>query len=260
MEPRAVSAGHGWAWIVQGYRLFRKSPAIWLALLILLFFTAKVLLRVPLAGIAFVLLMPLFIAGLMEGCRALERGQPLEPAHLFAGFRRNAAPLVTIGGVSLVGNIGVMMIVTSLGGEAIAALGKTLAQGGQMTAQVAQETQALVRTVTRALLVGTLVSLPLLMAMWYAPLLVYFNDQGPVSAMKASFLACLKNLGAMLVYGTIIFAGMFVAMPFSMALGQYDFALLLLAPIVLPSIYASYKDIFLAGTVPEPPPTDSVAG
>ena len=258
MEPRAVNAAHGWAWIVQGYFLFRKSPAIWLALLILLFFTTKVLLRVPLAGIVFVLLMPLFIAGLMEGCRALERGQPLELGHLFAGFRRNATPLVTIGGVSLVGNIGIMMIVMSLGGEALTALSKTIAQGGQMTPQVVQETQAAVRTVTRALLIGTLVSLPLLMAMWYAPLLVYFNDLGPVAAMKSSFVACLKNMGAMFVYGMIIFAAMFVAMPFSIALGQYDFALLLIAPVVLPSIYASYKDIFLAGTAPQPG-TDSVA-
>src|SRR5436190_1926322 len=158
MEPRAVSAAHGWVWIVQGYVLFRKSPAMWLSLLILLFFTTKVLLRVPLAGLVFVLFMPLFIAGLMEGCRALEHGKPLELGHLFAGFRRNATPLVTIGGLSLVGNIGVM----------------------------------------------------------------------------------------------IIFAGMFLAMPFSMALGQYDFALLMLAPVVLPSIYASYKDVFLAGTAPEP--------
>ena len=259
MEPRAVSAGHGWAWIVQGYLLFRKSPAIWLSLLILLFFTTKILLRVPLAGIVFVLFMPLFIAGLMEGCRTLERGQPLELGHLFAGFRRNAAPLVTIGGVSLVGNLCVMMIVMTLGGEAITALSKTIVQGGEMTPQLARETQAAVSGVTRALLVGTLVSLPLLMAMWYAPLLVYFNDLGPIAAMKSSFLACLKNMGAMLVYGAIIFAGMFVAMPFGIALGQYDIALLLLAPVVLPSIYASYKDIFLAGTAPQPR-TDSVAG
>ena len=258
MQPRAVSAGRGWTWIVQGYGLFRKCPATWLALLILLFVTTKMLLRVPLLGIVSVLFMPLFIAGLMEGCRALEHGGALEPKHLLAGFRRNAAHLVTIGGISLVGNLAVMMIVMSMGGEAIAALGKTISQGGQMTPQVAQEMRAAVQTVTRALLVGTLVSLPLLMAMWYAPPLVYFNDQGPVSAMKASFMACVKNAGAMLVYGALIMGGMFLAMPFSMALGQYDFALLLLAPIVLPSIYASYKDIFLQGVAPEPG-TDSVA-
>jgi uncharacterized membrane protein len=260
MEPRAVSAGHGWAWIVQGYLLFRKSPVIWLSLLLLLFFTTKVLLSVPLAGMVFMLLMPLFIAGLMEGCRALERGQPLEPSHLFAGFRRNAAPLVTIGGISLVSNIGIMMIVMGVGGEAMAALGKTIAQGSQVAPQLSKaEMQAAAQVVTRALLVGSIVSLPLVMAMWYAPLLVYFNDLGPVAAMKSSFFACLKNLGAMLVYGAVIFAGMFVAMPFSIALGQYDLALLLLAPIVLPSVYASYKDIFPAGTAPQPN-TDSVAG
>jgi hypothetical protein len=44
---------------------------------------------------------------------------------------------------------------------------------------------------------------------------------------------------------------MFIAMPFSVAIGQYDFALVLLAPVVVPSIYASYKDIFLAGTAPQ---------
>jgi hypothetical protein len=54
----------------------------------------------------------------------------------------------------------------------------------------------------------------------------------------------------MLVYGLVILAAMFVAMPVSLAIGQYDFALLLLAPVVLPSLYVSYKDIFLSGEVP----------
>jgi hypothetical protein len=62
----------------------------------------------------------------------------------------------------------------------------------------------------------------------------------------------------MFVYGLVIVAGMFLAMPFSMALRQYDLALWLLAPIVLPSIYASYKDIFPAAIAPQPG-ADSVA-
>ena len=259
MEPRAVSAGHGWAWIVEGYALFRRSPAAWLALVLLLFVSMKVLLRVPLLGIVVVLLMPHLMVGLMEGCRALERGSRLELGHLIAGFRRNAAQLVTIGGVSLVGNFAVMMIVSAIGGEAISALAKTMTQGVPVTPELAQEMQAATRTVARALLVGTAVSLPLLMALWYAPLLVYFNDLAPLAALKSSFLACLKNMGAMLLYGLVIMAGMFVTMPLSIAIGQYDFALVLLAPIVVPSIYASYKDIFLAGTAPQAG-TDSVAG
>jgi hypothetical protein len=41
-----------------------------------------------------------------------------------------------------------------------------------------------------------------------------------------------------------VLGGMFVAMPFAMALKQYDIALWLLAPVLLPSLYVSYKDIY----------------
>jgi len=259
MEPRAVRAGHGWAWIVEGYRLFRKSPAVWLALLLLLFVSTRVLLAVPLLGLVIVVLMPLFIVGLMEGCRALERGDRLQLGHLLAGFRKNAAQLATIGGVSLVGNLMLMMIVMEIGGEAISALMKTVAKGAAMTSQLAQEMQAATRNVVRALIVGMAVTLPLFMALWYAPLLVYFNDLNPLAAMKWSLVACVKNTGAMLVYGAVIVAGLIVAIPFTTALGQYDVTLFLLAPVVVPSIFASYKDIFLAGTAPQTE-TDSVAG
>src|SRR5438105_15850506 len=105
MEPRTVSASHGWTWITAGFWLFRRSPSTWLALILILFAATKLLVLVPVLGIVFVLLMPVFIVGLMEGCRALERGEPLQLAHLASGFHKNAAQLVTIGGVSLVGNL-----------------------------------------------------------------------------------------------------------------------------------------------------------
>lgn len=259
MEPRAVSARRGWAWIVEGYTLFRKSPALWLALLLLLFASTRVLLAIPLLGLVVVVLMPHVVVGLMEGCRALERGDRLELRYLLSGFRRNAPKLATIGGVSLIGNLVLMMIVMEIGGEAITALMKTVAKGAAMTPQLAQDMQAATRTVARALLVGIAVTLPLFMALWYAPLLVYFNDLGPVTAMKWSLVACVKNTAAMLVYGGVILAGILIATPFTTALGQYDLTLFLLAPVVVPSIYASYKDIFLAGTAPQAG-TDSVAG
>src|SRR5688572_8628458 len=153
MDPRAVSAGHGWTWIVEGYRLFRKSPALWLALLLLLFASTRVLLAIPLLGLIVVVLMPLLIVGLMEGCRALEHGERLELGHLLSGFRKNAPQLATIGGISLVGNLILMMIVMEIGGEAITALMKSVAKGAEMTPQLAQEMQAATRTVARALLI-----------------------------------------------------------------------------------------------------------
>lgn len=258
MEPRTVRAGHGWTWITEGFALFRKSPANWLALVLALFAATKLLAMVSLLGVVFVLLMPIFIVGLMEGCRALERGEPLQFAHLACGFQRNAAQLVTIGGVSLVGNLAVMMIIMSLGGDAISTMTKTVA-GGAAAGSPTPEIQAASVTVVRALLAGTLLSLPLLMALWYAPLLVYFNDLSAIAAMKSSLIACAKNAPAMIVYGVAVMGGMFLAMPFAMALRQYDLALWLLAPVVLPSLYVSYKDIYLAGAAPQAG-ADSVAG
>jgi uncharacterized membrane protein len=258
-DSRTVPAAHGWAWIVEGFALFRRSPAAWVLLLLGLVVLMKLLVLVPVLGIVFVLLMPVFIAGLMEGCRALEQGQPLQAGHLLVGFRHNAAQLVTIGGVSLVGNLAIMMIVVSLGGEAMAAMSKIMSQKQALDPQLAKEVQAAASNVGQALIVGTIVSVPLLMALWYAPLLVYFRNQSALSAMKSSLLACAKNAGSMLLYGLVILVGMFLAMPFGMALGQYDLALWLLAPIVLPSLYVSYKDVFLAGPAPQPE-TDSVAG
>src|SRR5687767_9955306 len=140
MQPRTVRAGHGWIWIKEGYALFRKSPANWLAIVLLLFAATKLLAIVSLLGIVVVLLMPIFIVGLMEGCRALERGEPLQLAHLACGFRRNAAQLVTIGGVSLIGNLAVMMLVMTLGGDAMATLSKAVSEGGR-AAGVSPEVQ-----------------------------------------------------------------------------------------------------------------------
>ena len=252
MEPRTVSAGHGWIWIKEGFALFRKSPGQWLAIVLLLYVATKLLGAISLLGLVFILLMPIFIVGLMEGCRALERGEPLQLAHLACGFRHNAAQLATIGGISLVGNIAMMMLVTAVGGDAVATISKAMSQGAPMPPT--PEVQAASTAVAQAMMLGMLASLPLLMALWFAPLLVYFQDFTAVAALKSSFVACAKNAFAMLVYGLAVLGGMLIAMPFSMALRQYDLALWLLAPVLLPSLYASYKDVYGAAPAVTPAP------
>lgn len=249
-------------WIAQGYALFRKSPALWLGLLALLFLAGNLFMRVPVLGIVFVLLMPLFLVGFMEGCSALERGRPLELSHLAAGFRRNAAPLVTIGGLTLMGNLLVTMLVIAMGGDPLQAMFRAVSEGRTPSPELQAEAGDAIH---RALFVGIAASVPLLMALWFAPLLVHFDGLGPIAAMRASLLACLKNAGPLLVYGGAIMIGMMVilfvlliARGAGLALAPYDLVLWLLTPIVLPSVYVSYKDVFRSGAAPdaseEPPP------
>src|SRR5689334_6394772 len=57
------------------------------------------------------LLFPVLMGGLMLGCDALRRGEPLTVAHLFAGFNQNAAQLILIGALYLAAYIGIMILV-----------------------------------------------------------------------------------------------------------------------------------------------------
>lgn len=253
MEPRAVSPGHGWTWIVRGFGLFRRSPGMWLGVVLLLFVASTLFLGSVAFGIVFLLLMPVFVAGLMDGCRALEYGERLQPGHLLSGFRHNGAQLVTIGGVWLVGNFAIMMLVLEIGGEAIVAMQKFMPKGTP-PADITPEMREAARDVMQAWAIGMALSVPLVMAVIYAPLLVFFDNLKPWAAMKASFAAALRNLLPLFVFGALIFVGIVIATPFSIALRRYDLALWMLAPVVLPALYASYRDIFPAGAAEAPVP------
>lgn len=247
IESRTVAAGRGWAWIVDGVRLFLRKPITWLAMLIILFAGMKLVSLVPILGLVAMLLMPVFLAGLMDGCKALDEGRPLEISHLISGFRKNPGPLVTLGGIYLVGNVVILMIVAALGGEAIVTMARALARGAQITPQIAEQLQAATLTITRAALVGAVVSLPLLMALWFAPLLTYFHGMKPLPALQSSLIACLKNSLPMCVYGLALLAALMVLVPVGVGLGHYDLGLWLMTPALVPSIYASYKEIYAKG-------------
>ena len=243
MEARVVAPGRGWQWLFEGFWLFRKTPLIWLALALALGLMWVVSLMIPVLGpLLFNLLSPALFAGLMVGCRALESGKPLEMAHLFAGFRQHAAPLVTVGGVYLVGTVIVVGIVLVVAGGSM--LPAVLTKPGTDI----ETLRAAARSMSLALAVGAAVYLPVLMAVWFAPLLVVFNGLAPVAAMKLSFTACVSNTVPFLVYGVaVLMAWIVLSLPAALgAAGALLAAALLVAsiPVLICSVYMSYRDIF----------------
>ena len=244
MNIRLVDASHGWRWIAAGMVIFRKNPPQWLLMIALLFVGSRVLLAIPLVGMIAVLVAPNFLAGLAHGAQALEQGKPLRLAYLASGFLSNAARLVTIGGVSLVGQFLTLMVMVLVGGEAISGVAKTMA-AGSATPEAVQAMRAAAPGMMLALLAGFLLSVPLMMAVWFAPLLVFFNDMKPLPALMLSLWTCLKNILAFLVYSLAVLVPIVILMPISLAARQPDLGLWLLAPILVPSIYAGYKDLFV---------------
>jgi hypothetical protein len=245
MEAQVVAAGRGWQWVIEGFALFRKRAAVWIALTALLALLWAASFVVPVLGsLLFNLLSPALFAGLMIGCRALEQGGDLKIMHLFAGFREQAAALVTLGGVYLVGTILVFGLVLLN-----ADVPKLTALLSKSDTDI-ETLRAATRGLAFALLVGATAYLPLLMLLWFAPLLVVFGGLAPLPAMKLSFAACFKNTLPFLVYGAAVLA-LWLAISLPAAFGAVGAMLavtLLVAsiPVLICSIYASYQDIFAA--------------
>lgn len=234
MEARKVSAINGWLWVKQGFWLFRKSPLLWVSLTAIGVIGMLGLASVPVVGDPLAtLLLPILLAGYMLGCHAQAQGEELELAHLFAGFQRNAQQLVTLGGINLVIKLLILGVMKMAGG---AELVDILMSGKQV-----EDHAVLMRAVESAgmaLPVGLILFSLLMMAMQFAPMLVVFGKMLPVPAMKASLRAFLRNIVPLTVYGVMLLPFAFLA-SLPMMLGW-----LVLMPVVIASMYATYRDLF----------------
>jgi hypothetical protein len=95
MRARVVSFSSGARWLVEGWRLFRVSPGLWLALVLAYWMILATVNLLPVIGFAAWILHPAFSVGFMALSRSCEQRGNLEAALLFEGFRgRPVAQLV----------------------------------------------------------------------------------------------------------------------------------------------------------------------
>lgn len=230
-ESREVEPGACFAWLHQGWTMFLANPGVWIGSTVLLLVILMAISIVPLFGqISAHLLAPLFGAGMVQICRHLRDGQQPEVADLFAGFRHNTGSLVMVGVFFAVGIFGLAFIAFLLVSGGVL--------GGVITGKIAGLSIAL-GGVMLAGIVVLLLSVPVIMATWFAPALVFFHDMKPAAALRASFDAGAKNWLAMVIFGIFLIVSLFFAM-LPLGLG-----LVLLLPIFSGAVYASYRDIFV---------------
>ncbi len=234
---QVVAAGRGWDWIAAGWDLFKRQPGMWIlfTLVTLVLFVVLALIQlIPFIGqivsIASFILTPVFVAGILIGCQAVEEGRSLEIGHLFAGFKEKLGPLATVGAIYLGVTVAIVLVVMLVAG--FSAFGVFMG-GGSSATPAAFMVGLLAALVVLALM------LPLFMAVWFAPALVVFQDQGAVDAMKESFSGCLRNIVPFLVYGIVMIV-LSVLASIPLGLGW-----LVLGPVLAASLYTSYKDIYL---------------
>jgi uncharacterized membrane protein len=224
---RAVPVGHGVEWIASGWRMFKRQAGVWvlLALVFALIFIG--LSFVPIVGqLAVTLLTPVFVGGMMLGCRRAANGEEIELGDLFAGFRHSTGTLVMVGLIALGLVIAIMVVVMVMTGASM------------LAAFAAPSTGLSSVGVMLSVLLMLALAIPVNMAMWFAPALVVLNGQSAPRALLQSFKASLKNIVPFLVYGIVLF---FLAILASIPAGL---GWLVLGPVLVASVYAAYRDIF----------------
>jgi hypothetical protein len=252
-------AAHGFAWLSRSATMFRAAPLPWLLLLFVYYLLVGLTEFGPWASVGqFVapLLRPVFAVGFLAAAWTQERGGVPKFEHLFRGFRSDLRALLPLG-------------VVFLGGMLVAVRATALVDGGQLISLLTgteRPTEAMLASgrVQMAMLLGAACALPTLLATWFAPALVVFNDAGARNALVTSLRASLANWRAIAVYGLAVFAFGGVVPVFALGIAQllgeaaaapvllfiitpYMFVLIAVLHI---SDYVGYRDIFPA----EPPP------
>ena len=255
--PRRVPASHGGVWLASGWAMFSKNPGTWLGItvvyvLINLVPTAVSFISYSLGNIVsigFGLLAFIWAGGLMLGCRALDSGEALTFTHLFAGFKNRPVSLLLLG-------FFILVVFFLIGAAVVAVMAAPLLNLG--VSDVAQIDPTVFfdnpTLILLPILVILLLSVPVIMLVWFAPALIVFNNVSLVDSVTMSFKACLINTVPFLIYGLVfLLISIFVLLVIGIAVFAAGFAgilfylaaILISVPVVIGSIYDSYKDIFI---------------
>lgn len=245
-EGRRMGAGRGLAWITDAWQMFKDAPGSWVACFLIFVLIMFVLAIIPILGnIAGAVLSPVLIGGMMLGCRELARNEELTVAHLFSGFKEKSGPLFTLGLLEFALSLVVMLIAAALIFLTVGAMFVGVLMGQSPDPGATLEPGFWLGAATLILVILALF-IPVSMAVWFAPALVALDGTDPLTALKWSFFACLKNIWSFLVYG-LVMLGLAIVATIPMGLGW-----LLLGPVIMASVYTAYRDIFFVE--PEAPP------
>jgi len=247
--PRRVPFIRGFYWIAEGFQMVFQSPFGWMKVITLWFgFTLLCGMIIAIGPILFSLMLPILFGGLMVGCRAIENGQSMTAAHLFAGFRNKPARLITLGGINVLGELILTSILLIWGGQRMIEL-QTLSMDGTGNLE---QLQVLVSDLTPMLITLSLIQVVLLMLGWFAPALLVFGDLTTAQALALSGKACLINTLPFLAYSIGMGALLMALITTAFAVPILGALLLMMGvPTLIAAVYASYRDIFSEGVVLE---------
>jgi hypothetical protein len=247
MLINSVSAGTGVRWLLDGARLLKQQPLGLPAMVVVYLMMLLVPAMIPLVGIAISgALGPFATVGLMQCFREAAAGRPPGMGQFAQPFQDQASRL-NLFRLGLI-NAALLMAVAML---AALVLPESTAETPPQTIEQLE---------VQPLLVQLLLYSPVMALMWFAPLLAGWHDMPPGKAMFGSAVACMRNLGALLVYGLAALAltmgvSLFLLTILGALISSAEMMSFFVAPIALVlmtivqgSFYPMYLSIFSSQT------------
>lgn len=249
MIIQSLPAAAGFAWLRDGFRLFLRQPLGLPAMTVVYLTMIALPALLPLIGIALsAIISPFATVGLMLACREVAAGRPPLPtvfAQPFQDVPRRTA-LLRLG------------IVNAILWLIVAGLSSAL---GPEVKPMPENPTSIDDLPVDALLFQLLLASPLLVAMWFAPLLAGWHGLTPAKAMFGSAVACWRNLtplllfglaaGALIIAASVLIVGVLsVLIPSRMAL---SFVVPPLALVLMAIVQASFLPMYETVFRPNPP-------
>jgi uncharacterized membrane protein len=240
VQVAEVPASRGIGWLAEAWKVFRHSMLTWIGLCIGWIVVTLGLMVVPLIGmVASNFIQPVFFASFAIAAYKQSAGEKISMSDLWSGFRHNARALINLGALLLLAQLAILVI--------MAMLGLPTANAGDRDLSIAEYVE-LLRGKEWILAVGFLLTALVKGAVWFAPPLIAFHGMGTTQAMRWSLYAAISNIGAMMVYGTVLL-GVFI-----LALIPWALGLVVVVPLMAISTFIGYRDVF------ETKPVEASAG
>jgi hypothetical protein len=231
-EGRTRPAGNGWSWIKSARALTKTRFWLWMGIFIVFAIIAIGLSVIPIIGsLASYLIMPVLFGGVMITCDKARHGREIALGDIFSGFSSHFAKLAGVGLATLLFYIVVLGIIAAIFGTTSALL-----LSGMETSPDTDPAVLIGLAIAALVMVG--LSVPIYMALWFSYSLVAINNYSVLQALKTSFSACLKNIAPFLAYGVMALL-LAIGATIPLMLGW-----LVLGPVLIATIYTSYRDVF----------------
>ena len=246
MKLLTVPASRGVSWMLGGFQVFARQPLATTAMFMAFLFGLMLLSSLPGVGpLLALVLVPAASVGFVLASEAVVAGRVPSPALLAAalrGARSRTVVMLQLGLAYAMAALLAMWLVdlADPGFRASAAAFVERAQG-------ATEPQLPDSSMQRGMVLRLLLTLPVTLLFWHAPVVVYRSNVGVAQALFASVVACWRNRGAFAMYGLAwavlpaLLALVLVA--FFSLIGQPQLAVLPLVPLLLMCSTAFYASL-----------------